>query len=289
MKQISFSIFLFSILLLGACAKEQPKVSWLKIDKWILEENTDAVNPQGEMTHNLSQIFITMDGKSLGTFELPVKIPVIGSGKHKFVFIPGIIENGISLTKVRYPFAEQQTTTIDLMLNDTVSYTPKTRYYSNLKFLIEDFESPSMQIDVSTESVGTVGRNNDPTILKWGDKYGEIILTDQDSLVMFVTNFGESLPKFGTNVYLEFDYMNTNSALISTIAYGNGDFFVDNYLQVNPQTEGKAVWKHMYINLKENISYRQNVPNNEIQFTLIKDKKGSDRYFYIDNLKIIYP
>src|SRR5690554_7121515 len=94
-------------------------------------------------------------------YELPAKIPIIGDGAHEFVLIPGIIVNGIGETKKRYPFAEQFKEIITLKKNDTVSVSPKTRYYSALNFLIEDFESPSMQVDVATESTATLGRSSE--------------------------------------------------------------------------------------------------------------------------------
>lgn len=286
MRYIILFLIIFS---LASCAKKQPEAAWLKLDKWILETNEDAIMPQGELTHDLSQVFITMDGKSLGVYELPAKIPIIGDGKHTFTFMPGIIVNGISATKTRYPFAKMKEAVIELQKNDTVSHSLRTHYYTTTKFLIEDFESPSMQIDVSTQSTGTVNRNDDPAILKWGNKYGEIILTDEDSLVKFTTNFGEELPKNGKKVYLEFDYMNTNSALTGVISYGNDNFYVDPYLQINPQDKKEVKWKHIYVDLTENISYRMDAPINEAEFTFLKDYKGKESYFYIDNIKLIYP
>lgn len=287
MKQIAL-VALISTLLFS-CAKQQPQVSWLKIDKWDLVANPDAQNDQGELSHNLSEVFITMDGKFLGAFELPAKIPIIAEGTHDFILIPGIINNLESHKKKRYPFVEQYKKPITLFLNDTVSIAPTTRYYSSLNFLIEDFESPSMQIDVAEQSTATIGRNDDPEILKWGDKYGQVILNNQDSIIAFMTSFETVLPKLGSEVYLEFDYMNTNSMLISTISYGNGNYYEDDFVVVRPQKEGKAVWKHAYLDLKENVSYRQTTPINEVQFKLLLDDKEASKYLYIDNIKLIYP
>jgi len=284
-------IFTYSLLtlFLFSCAKNQPTVSWLRIDKWDLVSNPDAQNSQGEMSHNLSQVFLNMDGKSLGVYELPANIPIIGEGVHEMTIIPGVLNNEIGKTKKRYPFLEHYKANITLIKDDTVSITPKTRYYSSIKFLIEDFESPSMQIEVSNESTATIGRNDDPNILKWGNKYGEILLNDNDSLISFVTTFNTVLPKLGTEVYLEFDFMNTNSLLTSTFSYGNGNQHIDPYVIITPQKEGSAVWKHAYIDLKENISYRQSTPINEVQFTLLLDELGTSKYFYIDNIKLVYP
>src|SRR5699024_1170112 len=108
-----------------------------------------------------------------------------------------------------------------------------------------------------------------PDILEWGNRYGAVELNDTDSMLVFATNFGESFPKGGADVYLEFDYYNTNSMLISTLSFGGGNFYTDPYFIVTPQKEEKAKWKHMYINLTENVSYRFNSPSNEIQFSLV--------------------
>jgi hypothetical protein len=282
-------IYVLLALLLFSCAKDQPQVAWLKIDQWDLVSNPDAQSAQGELSHDISQVFVNMDGKSLGVYELPAKIPIIGEGTHDFVLIPGVINNGISATKKRYPFLEQYKGTLTLKQNDTISLIPQTRYYASINFLIEDFESPSLQLDVSTESSATLGRNNDPNILVWGNKYGEVLLNDADSLISFVTNFQTVLPKLGSEVYLEFDYMNTNSLLTSLISYGNGNYYEDPYVQINPQQAANAVWKHVYIDLKENISFRQTTPINEAQFTILLDEMGTSKYFYIDNIKLIYP
>src|SRR5690554_7194653 len=76
-------IFTYTIvaLLFFSCAKDQPEVAWLKIDQWDLVANPDAENPQGELSHNLNQVFVNMDGKSLGMYELPAKIPIIGEDR----------------------------------------------------------------------------------------------------------------------------------------------------------------------------------------------------------------
>ena len=283
-------LLVFLITILFSCVKENPNVAWLKIDKWDLLPNPDANNPEGELTHDFSQVFLNMDGKSLGAYQLPAKVPIIAKeGPHEFVMQVGIINNGISNTKKRYPFTKNFTKTITLKQNDTVSVTSSTQYYPSIHFLIEDFESPSMQLDVSTESSATLGRNNDPAILQWGNKYGEVLLNNTDSLISIITTFGYVLPKSGSEVYLEFDYMNTNSMLTGVISHGNGNFFVDPFVQINPQVKEKAVWKHVYLDLMEIISYRYNTPFNEAQFTIALDKKGAHKYFYIDNIKLIYP
>lgn len=283
--KLFYASILIIVLLLG-CAKEQPQASWVILNSWTLNENPNAQADQGEMSHDISQAFVNMDGKILGAFELPAKFPVIGEGEHNFIIIPGIINNGISATKKRYPLMEQLELTVDLIKGDTITINPETQYYEDLNFLIEDFESPSIQFDYANESNVQLTREDDPAVLQWGGYYGSIVLNNQDSLFSGVTTFGEVLPKQGSEVYLELDYMNSNSMLTGVVSYGNGTYYEDPNIQLNPQDN--PVWKHIYIDLKEIISFRTNSPFADMSFTAILDELGTEKFVYLDNIKVIY-
>lgn len=281
------SYILFLIPLLFNCAKKQPEASWLIIDEWELLANPEVgPNDQGVLTHNISEAFVNMDGQLLGTFTLPAKIPIIGHGEHNFIIIPGVKNNGISATKRRYPFLKQYTETKALVRNDSVKISPKTMYYKDLIFKIEDFEEPTIKFEKSTLSTAQLEKGDSPEYLRWGNFYGEIELNDSDSLISIVSEFAGSMPKQGAEVYLEFDYINTNSALTSVISYGNDTYFDDPFIQVNPQE--KPVWKHMYLDLKEIVSTRSSSPFNEISFIINLDEAGTNKFVYLDNIKVIH-
>lgn len=285
MKRFYYIGLLIPFLFLN-CNKQQPDVSWVIIEKFELLENLDAVNEQGELSHNINQGFVSMGGRYIGTFELPIKIPIISNGPQTFTIIPGVIKNGINATKTRYPFMENFQGTIDLKLNDTVTLHPTTRYGANHTFLIEDFENPAIQIETDEVSKAKLERSDDPTVEKWGNYFGKIELNDEDSLFVGYTIFGQSLPPLGAEVYLEFDYLNTNSLLTSVISYGPNFFEDDINIMLNPKENPE--WRHIYIDLKEIVSVRQNASVNEMGFSAVLDELGTEKYIYIDNLKIIY-
>lgn len=278
--------YILVFLFLFSCAKEQPKVSWLRIESFVLEENIFAQNDQGELTHALTEAFINLDGKYLGAFQLPIKIPIMEEGVHEIVIIPSVINNGISSTKKRYPFVELYTASIDLILEDTISITPKTRYYKETKFLIEDFENAVVRVETDGASQASLVKADDPEILQWGNSYGAILLNPTDSVFIGYTNFIQSLPKQGAEVYLEMDYMNSNSLLTSVISYSSSSFNDDINIQLNPQENPK--WKHIYLDLKEIISFRSSATVNEQGFTAILDEAGTSKYIYLDNIKVVY-
>lgn len=268
------------------CVKEQQKVSWLKIEKWELLENINANNDQGELTHNFNQVFLNMDGKVIGAFELPAKVPILAQGEHNFVLLPGIVNNGINATKRRYPFVEAYTTDFTLILEDTVTMSPKTMYFDGINFLIEDFESPALSIENDESGNCPLYRDNDPEILKWGNYFGRADLNDQDSLLIAFTTFQQSLPKQNSEVYLEFDYMISNPLITSVISYNSVSFHEDVHVQVNPPKEPE--WRKIYIDLKEIISFRSQATVNEQVFTAILDKPGSEKFIYLDNIKVVF-
>jgi hypothetical protein len=278
---------LFIIPFLFNCAKKQPEASWLIIEPWQLVANPEVgPNDHGALTHNITEAFVNMDGQIIGTFSLPAKVPIIGDGEHEFIIIPGVKNNGISATKRRYPLMEQYTETINLIKHDTVHMSPKTMYFSNLTFKIEDFEEPTIKFEESSESTATIIKGDNPQYLKWGNSYGEIQLSDSNSLLSMVSEFVGSLPKQGTEVYLELDFINTNSVLTSVISYGSGTYFDDPFIQLNPQ--GSPEWKHIYIDLKEIVSTRSSSPFNEVSFIMNLDAAGTNKFVYLDNIKVIH-
>lgn len=278
---------LFVIPFLFTCAKKQPEASWLIIEPWELEANPDVgPNDHGALTHNITEAFVNMDGQIIGTFSLPAKIPIIGEGEHDFIIIPGVKNNGISATKKRYPFMEQYSERINLVKHDTVHMSPTTMYFKELTFKIEDFEDATIKFEEGSESTATITKGDDPQYLQWGNSYGEILLNDSNSFLSIVSEFVGSMPKQGAEVYLELDFLNTNSVLTSVVSYGNSTYFDDPFIQLNPQNN--PTWKHIYIDLKEIVSTRSSSPFNEVSFILNLDEVGTNKFVLLDNIKIIH-
>lgn len=278
-----YIIALISFLING-CAKQVDAPSWLKIEPWVLNSNPNAANVQGELSHNISQAWVNMDGKVLGVFELPVKIPVIGEGEHSFIIVPGVIQNGISSTKVQYPFFKQFTTTATLSTTDTLVMTPETMYHDDLQFWIEDFENAAIKIETDPTSTAELVPGNDPEHLKYGNFYGLVSLNDTDSLWVGYTNSQMFLP-FAES-YLEIDYKNSNSLLTSVLDITSGAVSSNQNVILQPQDD--PVWKKMYISLTAIRGNNANASYFEQAFTAVQDKTGTNSNIYIDNIKVIH-
>lgn len=285
MKLILYISIFLVYSLLSSCVKNNPDPSWIYINPWVLQEN--QTNLEGELTHNITDGYLLIDDKVIGYFELPIKLPLLLEGAKKIAIYPAIHNNGISSTKRTYPFLQPYQINVSLKKNETLTINPTTKYYTQTKFWIENFEDAGLKLTTDPNFSPLLTTGSNPLILKYGQKYGWIHLTMKDSEWMGVTD-KISLPQFGTEVFLEMDYMNTNRILTGVKSYGPNAFQTNPNIQLNAQSDATKKWKKIYIDLKEIISYSTNYNQFEqfIKTELDAGKDSSD--IYIDNIKLVY-
>ena len=282
--QLLFISILIS-LLTNSCVKNNNEPSWIYIDNWTLQAN--PTNPEGELTHNITDAYVLIDDKVIGYFELPIKLPMLTNGQKKITLYPVIHNNGISSTKKIYPFLEPYTLITTLTTSKTANITPTTKYYNGTKFWIENFEDAAIKLETAANFPPILTTASDPAIVKYGKRYGWIHLTKIDSIWMGTTT-KMSLPQYGSEVYLEIDYMNTNNVLTGVNSYGSLAFKANPNIQLNAQKDSEKKWKKIYIDLKEIISFSTNYTLFEqyLEAELDPGKDYSD--IYIDNIKLVY-
>ena len=123
-------IYLFVLLLFGlsGCVKNNPLPVWLEINKWTLVSNgATGVNDPKALAHNFSDVWVYVDGKVIGVFEVPCKIPVLASGNCKLSLYPAIKNNGMASAKKIYPFTDPFETTMQLTEGETYVLNPITK------------------------------------------------------------------------------------------------------------------------------------------------------------------
>lgn len=278
-------------VLFSACVRNNPKPIWLTIDNWTLEANPIAENDAGQLTQNLSEVWVYVDNKIIGVFDLPCKIPVLASGENKKIQLyPAIRNNGISATKKIYPFLEHIEVTMDLVPGQTYHFAPVTRYISSTQFWIEDFSSPSqIKIETDPESNAGMTYENDPAIcLSTGNRYGHVHMTTTDSLWIGYTD-NMVLPK-GKEVYLEIDYRNSVSVLTGVLGISSSGTTDNPDISLNAQDPATMHWKKIYIDLKEILSYSTSAEYFKQYLRVLLDvpNGATDGDVYIDNVKVVY-
>ncbi len=282
--------FLFSILVLGllSCIKNNPDPAFVEITSWTLVANPDLIPDEGVLTQNFTNAWVFANGQLVGIFELPIRLPILGEGLTNFQIYPTILNNGISATKKIYPFVDSYEVTVDLVKNQTTTINPVTRYKSSSKvIIIEDFDGVSPNFEDDPNSMATLMKDNDPQYLQWGSGYGYIALTLQDSTYSgySITNY---TPPKGQEVYLEVDYLNTNDLVTGILEVSVQSVTNHPNIQMNDQPIGGAVWKKIYIDLREIISGTPSAQYYKLTFQAALEAGGVPRDILIDNVKLVH-
>jgi hypothetical protein len=273
---------------LSGCVKNNPLPVWLDIKEWTLQSNgaSGSHNP-GALTHNFSDVWVYVDGKIIGVFEVPCKIPVLVSGSCKVTLYPAIRNNGLAATKKIYPFVSYHEETLDLVEGQTYTFTPKTQYISSTFFSIEDFDGSTVTI---TKDASVSSQNLEMTIETNGpwDNYGHLSLNSTDNLWVGVLP-QLALPKSGAEVYLEIDYKNTNTILTGMTEIQSGGTQVDHPgFSLSRQSSSELRWKKIYIDLKDVVSNTPNGLSYKQYLRMLLDTDLSSSEVSIDNIKVVH-
>ncbi|TNE55783.1 MAG: hypothetical protein EP338_03140 [Bacteroidetes bacterium] len=285
----AFSWILLPVLfVLSACVKNNENPTWLDIRKWTLIKNVDLNGQEGELSSNFSDVYLLIDGKVIGYFELPIKLPILEQGTHTITMYPAIRNNGISATKKVFPFCDKFEVNHNFIPDSVVPLDPVTKYSSNCKFWIEDFEDAAVKIYTDPISNGTLTSGNDPVILNYGNFYGHVKVTTADSLWLGYATPSMTLPKSGAEVYMEIDYYNDNKLRTGLIAYEPSETKTHVNIDLNAQDASSIRWKKIYIDLKEIVSNSPQAGSFSPFFDARLSNGKSEGNIYIDNIKMIH-
>ena len=289
MNSVRFIVFVFIVLpLLFSCVKNNPEPSWLRVNDWDLVANIALSGEEGELTEKITNAKVYVNDELIGIFETPFRIPLLSSGESVIRLDPVVINNGISATKKVYPFTNFYQETVTLVQNDTVVISPVTSYKTNANFWIEDFEDINISIenDPNTSLANLILSNESLNAFN-GNYYGKVMLNESDSTWVAYTLDQLPIPK-GVDSYLEIDYYNTNDVYQGLI-YVSPSGIQDNVnIRLNAQAPESAVWKKMYIELRELVTA------SPIQSTFLQsfqanlDAGDTEGVICLDNIKVIW-
>jgi hypothetical protein len=266
--------YLFLLLLVASCKPGTDEVpSYVHIPAMSVLV-TDPL--QGTTSQKITDVWLYADDEILGVYPLPVTIPVLKTGTTKLTFSPGILANGISTTRVQYPFYTDTIMFVDLVAGQTDTITPYVTYRSATQFLLnEDFENGN--------EFSNVERVTNASSVFEGNTSGRI-LVDTTRYVRMVTN-----TKFQVNqddgviVFVELDYKSTHVMKAGIIGSSTTQgTFVISKVFIAPQDD----WNKIYLNFTPEIN---NTLAYEFQFFLEVNEQSTtdDINNYIDNVKIL--
>lgn len=253
---------------------------------------------EGTNSGDIDDIWVYVDDALIGVFEFPegdsapAIFPVLAAGKHKLEIRPGIKLNGISSTRVPYPFYKPIIFEEFDFIPETVQSLGllSTSYYPDLKFVwMEDFEQPEISIESLSWSDTSIQRtepeNNPEAFLSPNSRYSGVI------------DLTTALSEYGGTSYNSFEVQTPGTIILMEL-----NFKTDNFLTVgllirdNHEIVEKALvilnhsdkWKKIYINLGSNLSLHPQALDYKIIFRSGLESENSSAKILIDNIKIVH-
>ena len=291
MRFLVWACCLAVIFFFSACDKEKEDIpSYIQIDSAIVV--TDAAT-QGSASHNITDAWIYINGKNVGTFEIPALIPLLNTGKTNLQIRAGIKMSGMVGMRPEYPYYTSYFDTLDLPAyvdeNSIVHITPTFRYADNTTFVLkEDFEAAGVCFEPTVASQGELTTTSVPgevfvnTQQKEKNVYsGKVVLDEGKTFFEVLSNSSFDLPCKGSNsTFLELNYKCTHKFYVG-LNIGGSQRTVILYIVPTDQ------WKKIYINLTPTL-VNNGISTGHRLFIGASVPEDEQAVFLFDNIKLIH-
>ncbi len=251
--------------------------AYLKVDTF----SFSVLPGQGTTNTKITDVWVYDENSIVGVYEMPKTFPVLDSGSTTIIFSAGIWDNGISETRVPYPFYFPDTVTLNLQPGITTSINPHFTYRPSTKFnFIEDFEAGNLFTKVDGDT--TMFRTLDAANVFEGSASGEIYLDHDHQNYQGRSAGSYNFPQ-GQPVYLEMNYKCDQPFQVGLYAtqYGAISIF---YYKWN--INAKDNWNKIYLNMGNDIA-TLGASNYQVLVKAVFDSTRTDSHIFIDNVKLV--
>jgi hypothetical protein len=278
---VSLTLFIF-IFLFSSCNvinPAEPVPGYIHIDKF----NITSTPTLGTDSSKITDVYVYIDNGYQGAYPLGASFPVLNSGSHQMQFYAGVIMNGISTTRILYPFYDSYNQTVDLEPGKTITIQPVIKYSSFTECAwCESFDNAGVSLAETDRS------DTNLTVLALGNannfegKSGAVYLDDAHPFFELFTDTSYDL--YGSsNVYLEMNYRCNNSLNVGMVAYSSSSTDQFSVEIINPKT----VWNKIYVELTPSVRTYTTAYGFKIFLGATKDEGVTNAEFYFDNFKLL--
>ena len=235
---------------------------------------------EGCAVHDFSDVWVKVNGKHLGCWELPARIPVLDQGNCNIVINAGIILNGMKSSHSAYSFFNPFEITANLEPRKETRINPKFTYLDNITVpFTENFQgsggikfipSPDSQADIS--ALGVVELND------------TAIYFDLRTENLNLRNDGTYRTFFEFNYNIEAESNKEVSIGVGLIAVSsNGNTTHHPIVMINP-TRGQ--WKKIYVDLSQIVGQNSSARSFILQITGFRETDKAVK-FQFGNMRIL--
>lgn len=265
----------------------------------------------GATTSNITDAWVYVDDQILGCLELPATFPILEKGKHKVSIYAGICSDGRKAVRGPYPFYMPKVyEELELVEDSIVTINPVVNYYPIGEGVMvewtEDFETGVGLLPTSQSDTIAFRVNDDEAWHSVNSFYSGKVVLPPDSLDFTIAS-GDELTCHANLMgekacFLEMDYKTNDTMFVGIMYYENYELVQWPMVKVLPTDDENPIpqkWNKIYINLgsllhdHESANYFKvyftsdlTVPENYHQHEYMPASK--QRYYYFDNLKVLY-
>ena len=279
---ISFTLIL---LMLQGCDIINPKENepaYLYIPSFTFQANTD----QGTSSEAITEVWVYSNDQSLGVFDLPAKVPILNQGSTEIRIFAGIKSNGISNSRIRYPFYAPFDTTLTISAFQIDTIIPDFSYFNQVVTNEKGFESGNFLSQTGANN-GTFSTTNNNLQVFEGARSGWGHIDAGMSLLYFKDDDNLTYAS-GNNVFLEMNYSSNNTFSVGFITTTGGITSKNMALIINPTSSGDGlspVWKKIYIDFGYLLLQNPNAQFNEWYIESVPSNSSVPVNIFLDNLK----
>lgn len=292
MKKILLLTFMFA-LAFCSCKERDPLEgvpAYIRVNEAIIDITDPA---QGSALHNISDCWLSVDGKTIGVFEIPFEVPVLARGNVHVDIEPGIKTSGLDADRDVYTMLTNYYVDTLLTPDSTMVLTPHYSYRQGVNFvLVENFDQLGLKFEKADSSTYDFSVTQDGALEGYSMK---IEIPHDDYSGHFECRTSNIYPISENGVtFLEMSYKCNdyfNFGMFGVVESATATSGVrENVITLYP-TDGK--WKRIYINLNYAVT---NSSSNCGQFqpfyTAIRvdtlSPVGQNSEIFIDNIKLLH-
>lgn len=249
----------------------------------------------GVTAQDFSDVWVTVNGQSLGCWELPAKIPVLETGNCNLIVNVGIKMNGVTSTRPVYPFVNSyKIKSIDIEPNDEIHLKPVFTYYDDIIFPVrENFENAGIVLipgaDSETDIITKITDQNLIYKNPWDSNdvnYNSGLIELKDTATYFEIETDE-LTLGTTNYYTfcELNYKTEGTIGVSLIVINSSGTRTSNPIAMYNASPNE--WKKAYVNLTQALIRNYTASSFKIQIMGYREEDASNAKFYLDNIRVV--
>ena len=289
LRSLTYSVFLFlAVSLVISCKRSDSDLvpAFISVKDYSLQ--TDSLT-QGSNSSGITEFWCYTDGDILGVVDTPVSLPLLKQGRQTINVFAGIKNNGMGVSRIRYPFYTSFDTTLDVVPGQTYTLMPRFSYIDNaLVDATRDFNQPSSFQASPTNDGGTFARIPRPGIPPPNDKYGLFTLPSGASLLSYLDS-EDFMITSGSTAFLEMDYSCNNTFSVGVYVDQSGPLTKVPVLYLTPTQSGSEElpnWNKIYMDLGMVAKQYPNATSYNLFIECLRNE-ATVPVIYLDDIKIV--